>query len=382
VRTRALPSSIVYAAAPSSWHDAPALGQLVFDGLVRLGGDRALVVAVAFAAVAVDLRRRDADDAAGAAVLIALLVAAPASLLVVRAQLFSIALFPVLLALLRHDAGWRSRRIWLCVPIIALWANLHGAVLVGFAALAAYLVLDRARRAPLESFAVLGASAAALLATPALLDTPRYYSGVLHGEAAAERFGLWAPLDPGDPLDLLFLVGALVLLVLALRARPALWELVLVALFAAAAIEARRNGIWLLLLIAPHAARGLRRRRSVLGLVRPRLAAVCLAAPVALAALSFARPPAHDGASDALLGRAQSAAHGSPILADPLDAERLALRGARIVIGNPLDAFERERQKQYLAWLRGERAGDALLRAPVRVVVVSRRSDAQRRLAL
>ena len=91
----------------------------------------------------------------------------PAAVFVVRAELFSLALFPVLLLLLRREAGWRTQRIWLVVPLLALWSNLHGGVLVGFAALAAYLVLDRGRYAPLESLGVLVASALALLATPA-----------------------------------------------------------------------------------------------------------------------------------------------------------------------------------------------------------------------
>ena len=54
---------------------------------------------------------------------------APA-LLVVRSQLFSLALFPLLVLLLRGEARAPSRRIWLLVPLVALWSNLHGGVLL------------------------------------------------------------------------------------------------------------------------------------------------------------------------------------------------------------------------------------------------------------
>ena len=69
------------------------------------------------------------------------------------------------------------------------------------------------------------------------------------------------------------------------------------------------------------------------------------------------------------------------VLADPLDAERLAADGRRIWIGDPLDAFPRPDQRLYLDWIRGDAAGDALLQSPVRIVVVQRRTPAQKRLA-
>jgi hypothetical protein len=82
-----------------------------------------------------------------------------------------------------------------------------------------------------------------------------------------------------------------------------------------------------------------------------------------------------------LLERALSAAQGSPILADPLDAEQIALRGGRIWIGNPIEAFPRNHQRVYVEWLRGRRDGDAILRSPIRIVLVVRGSEPQKRLA-
>ena len=382
---RSLPHEIAYAAVPSSgWHDSPALGQLLFHALDALLGDPGLVVlqvvavAVALGALMLDLRRADARDAAAAVGLVAIVVAAPATFLVVRVQLFSLALFPVLLVLVRREAGFRTGRIWLAVPLLALWANLHGGVLVGYAMLTAYLVLHRARRAPVETAALLAASSAALVATPALLHTISYYRGVIGSEAAAQHYGLWSRLSLHDPFDVAFLVVALPLVALALRSRLPLWELVLLAAFSAMSVAAHRNGIWLLFLAFTPAVRAFgTSRRPVLA---PRLALACCTVPLAIGLVGLSHGPNPDGASNALLIRAVHAANGSPILADPLDAERLAADGARIWIGNPLDAFPRADQRLYLDWIRGLPGGDALLRPPVRVVVVDRGGAAQRRL--
>jgi|tagenome__1003787_1003787.scaffolds.fasta_scaffold20931043_3 hypothetical protein len=386
VRFGRLPHSIGYAAAPSSWHDAPALGQLVFHVLVRAFGDRGLVgaqfaaVTCALTAIAIDVRRTGARDGAGALVILGVVVGVPATVFVVRAELFSLALFPLLLLLLRREAGWRTQRIWLAVPLLALWANLHGGVLVGFGVLAAYLVLDRARYAPLESLGVLASSAVALLATPALLHSVTYYANVLSGETAVEHYGLWAHLDPSQPLDLVFCLVAIPMLAAALRTRPRLWECALLVTFALMTVNATRNGIWLLLFAAPHAARSLGARRMSGGMVGRRVTLACLAVLAAIAVTSFRHAPAEDGASPALLDRAVAAANGSPILAEPIPSEQLALRGARIWIGNPLDAFPNVEQRRYLDWVRGDPAGASLLRR-VRVAVVLRGTAAQRQLA-
>jgi hypothetical protein len=86
------------------------------------------------------------------------------------------------------------------VPLIALFSNLHGAVLAGLAVLAAYLVLERARRGLLTALAVLAASVLALFATPALWRTGDYCAGVLRNETGSPRGGsVRAALLPQRP---------------------------------------------------------------------------------------------------------------------------------------------------------------------------------------
>ena len=54
--------------------------------------------------------------------------------------------------------------------------------------------------------------------------------------------------------------------------------------------------------------------------------------------------------------------------------------GARIEIGNPIDAFARRDQAAYVDWLLGEPGGDVDV-ARARVVLVQRHGSAERRLA-
>jgi hypothetical protein len=245
--------------------------------------------------------------------------------------------------------------------------------------LGAYLTFGRARSAPFESACVLAAGCLALLATPILLGSASYYLDVLRGGAVSERYGLWGPLSLHAPLDLVFIAVAVPLVAAAVRRRPAAWELVLLAALAVMSVEARRNGIWLLLFAATPAARSFGAWRAPL--VPHRLAIACFAAPLVIAVVGLSRPVAPGGAGGPLLERALTAAPGSPILADPLDAEQIALRGGRIWIGNPIEAFPAAHQRRYVDWLRGRGAGDAILRAPIRIVLVERGSAPQKRLA-
>src|SRR6266536_2827348 len=259
-----IPSGVPYAAAPSvDWVNVPVLGELVFHALQVVGGDRAFLVAqlvavtAALTLLALGMRGLGASDAASAVVLMLVFLAAVPSFLIVRAQLFSLVLFCAALLLLRAESRRPSRRVWLLVPLIVLWANLHGGVLVGLAIAAAYLLLERARREPVVAAGVLAACGAALFLTPALVDSGRYYLGVLRSEAAQRGEGLWAPLSVGNPFDVLFVVLAIPLLIFAFRSGSRVWELACIAAFAGLTLHAGRNSVWLLCFIAAPAAHGL-----------------------------------------------------------------------------------------------------------------------------
>src|SRR5712692_9438625 len=262
-----IPSGIPYAVAPSAdWVNVPVLGELVFHAVQVVGGDRGFLLAQLVAAtaaltlLALGMRTLGAPDAASAIVLMLVFFAVVPSFIIVRAQLFSLVLFCAMLFLLRAEARRPTRRIWLLVPLIALWGNLHGAVLVGLAIVAAYLVLERFRREPLVAAGVLAACCAALFLTPAFAASGKYYLGVLQSEAAQHGDGMWGPLSLHKPFDVLFILLAIPLLVFALRARPRIWELSSVAALAVLTVHAGRNALWLVCLIAAPAALGLGKR--------------------------------------------------------------------------------------------------------------------------
>jgi hypothetical protein len=310
-----------------------------------------------------------------AALLLAALGTLP-SLAIARVQMFSLVLFPILCALLRAEARSPSRRIWLAVPLLALWSNLHGAALLGLAVTLAYLACSRLRTEPATAIAVGAASVVAMCLTPALANTPAYYAGLLTNVAAERGQGMWGPLSPTSPLDLIFAAAAIALLVRCRRGRPQLWEWAVVAALAVLTVQASRNGVWLCLFLLVPAARAIEPKRTWRPVAGP-------AAAVSLAVIGFAfvRGPDPSGMSPPLLARALVLAHGSPVLAEGQIAEQVALAGGRIWAGNPIDAFSRADQATYLDWLAGQPGGRRALTAPVRVVLVLRGSPAQQLMA-
>ena len=375
-----VPHSIPFASAPAvHWHDVTALGQLTFWALDSVAGDRGLMLAQLTAvAIACVLLARDARAAgasprtASSALLLAALGAAP-TLAVARAQLFSIALFPLLLMLLRAEARSPSRRIWLLVPLIGLWSNLHGGVLAGVGVAVVYLLLGRLSGRPRETVALLPLLAVALCANPGGVHALAYYHGVLSNQAAARGEGMWGPISLTSPFDLLLVLCAALLGLKARRARLALWEVGTILLLAGLTLEASRSGVWLVFMLVTPAALGTRpARASGLGRIGAVGAGVAIAAGVA----GMIRGPLPDGASAPLLVKAIALAGRTPILASDIPAEQVALAGGRVWASDPIDAFESQTQLTYLEWADGsERALSAVGRS-VRVVLVSRGSPA------
>lgn len=379
-----IPDGVPFATAPThGWQNVPALAELIFGGLDSLGGVRGLqvaqvaAVAIASALIAYDARRLGAGDRSTLIVLIAVIPAAFTALVAIRAQLFSLALFPVLVVLLRCETRRPSRLIWLLVPLLGLWSNLHGAALTGLAVAGAYLLLCRARREPLVAGGVLLASIGALCLTPALWDTPSYYTGVLGGEAARQGIGLWAPFSSSSGLDIATLVCLALALWPLVRARPSLWEIVALAGLAVLAARTARGGVWVVLLAAPLVASGLPWRE----LRRARVVPLVLAACGVLLVFGLVRGPVSTAASPRVLDRALADAHGTPVLADAILGEQVALAGGRVWVGNPIDAFSRDDQRLWISWIEGRAAGDAALAHAPRVVFVQRNGPAERRLA-
>ena len=375
-----IPSGVPFAAASSAhWPNALVLAELAFDGLERGLGDRGLMLAQLLAVgFGLAVLARDAvEDGAtvggtSTALFLAAIGALP-SLVIVRSQLFSLALFPLLVALLRSESRRPSRRIWFVVGVLALWGNLHGAVLVGLLVTFIYLLLDRLREDQRTAVAVAIASLLALCLTPALTDTVTYYHGLLTNVAAQRGVELWAPLSLSAPFDDVAILAAIALSWRLRRARPRLWEMAVIIVLAAISVRASRSTVWLLFFLVAPAARTFKSSRDWSRLIPPTIVA-------ALAAIGFAiiRGPTSIGADRTLVERAVLLAHGSPVLAPDLLAERVALDGGRVWLSNPLDAFSAHDQSVYLDWLQGDSLGTAALMPAVRVVLVGRGTATER----
>ena len=367
VNARAIPDGVPFATTTThGWPNVPVLGELIFAGLHGALGDRGLQLAqmtacgLAFWLLARDAIAAKAGDRATFACLIAAAFAILTTLVTIRAQLFSLPLFALLVLLLRADARAPSRRIWLVPAVLALWMNVHGAALTGAAVAVSYCIFSRLRAARRrETLGVLLALPLALCANPALWRTPVYVLGVMQNAAAEARVGLWGQLSLSHTLDVITIAVAAALLVAAVRTRPDLWEIIACLGLIGLTVQTSRGALWLVLFVLPRAAVGLRGPQ----LARPKLAAPFLIALLAVALGGLARGPIEIGATATMVTRAVNAAAGDPILAEDALAEQVAAAGGFVVIGNPIDAFPKASQRQYLDWLGGKPAGDALLAA-------------------
>jgi hypothetical protein len=380
VRDGSIPDGIPFAAAASSgWPNVPVLGELVLAGLDVVGpigivAAQLLLNATALLLLAVGTRRAGASDGATSVALALVAIGALPALASVKMQFFSLALFPVLLLLLRADHRRPSHRIWWAVLVIVVWGNLHGAVILGVAVTGAYLLFSRLRRSPVETLAVGLATLLAVGANPALLGTVQYYVGVLANEAARRGTELWARPNPGNLFDLLLIVTGVVLVVLALWSRPPLWEVVAILGLLAGTISSARHGVWLLMFCATPAAVRLTRRHDTTGArSSPTLPLVAgLVLVLGCAGLLSSRQDALNPSGDPELFRVvKSAAHGRVVLADEPVVESLAAEGVRIWLSNPIDAFQRSDQAAYLDFVSGAVTGnsEALVDAAEVVVV-------------
>jgi hypothetical protein len=220
----------------------------------------------------------------------------------------------------------------------------------------------------------LAASALAIFVNPALWNTPRYYSGVLHTVLAQRGEGLWTPLGFG-PLDVIEILSVIGLLVLVVRGgyRVRRWELVALIGLAAEAIHVARAGPFLLFVLSYPATRGVR----LGGAIRPNVLVIITAAFTCAAVAMLARGPRDPGSASL---SARAARTGEPVLAEAILGQQVAVAGGRTWIENPLDAFAKRDQTLYVNWLDGKASGEAAL-AHARYVLVRPGSVAGARAA-
>jgi hypothetical protein len=181
----------------------------------------ALVAVATWALVAAACRRRTANLRLIAGAVLAGYAAAAATFSA-RPQMFSLLLFAVELYLL--EVARTRPRAALAIPLLMpLWANLHGAFVVGVGLLAievAAAVWRRDRSGAVRYLLVTAASVAGLLVNPWGVGVLGYAISLPTNRVVSKLITEWAPTSIHDLTGILVL-GAVVVLVVALVRAPA-----------------------------------------------------------------------------------------------------------------------------------------------------------------
>jgi len=316
--------SLTYWTLGRPWVDQQWGAQLVLYELAAHLGLRAAAlfgvgcVIAALAGVAVAARALGASPRSTAIGLLLPIVCAP-WLAQVRTQSLALLPFVLVVALLALDARRPSQRVYVVLPVLVLWANLHGSVALAAALVALYGVARR-------RWLLVGAPLCVLV-SPYGLQLVGYYRMMLVDPPLASYVVEWRP--PGlAGITVPFFVSVAVMAVLCLRHRGVLtsferWALPLLLL---AALHAVRNVIWFELA----AAVALPRLLDAAWPARPLPADVrrvnLVFAPVAMiAVLAFAavhRPALDPDAGAAAVVASAAGAHGI-VLADDTHADWL-----------------------------------------------------------
>ena len=237
------------------WTDQQWGAQLLAYGSYALGGYGLLAVVAAafavsaFAIAAAGARSLGAGPRAIVLLFFPVLLAAPWTF-TIRAQVFALPLFTGLLWLLASEARQPTRRVYVVVPLLVVWANLHGsAVLAAMLTMLLGLIeLVRSRGASgLRSALLLVLPPLALLATPyGPVDTARYYHLLLVDPPfGRELVTEWRRSDPDwDTLGFYVLAALAVAIVYLGRRRLKLFDLAALGWTFAGAVLAIRGIPW------------------------------------------------------------------------------------------------------------------------------------------
>ena len=244
--------------AGQPWQDQQWLAHLTSYGLFDLGGLPLVYLAdVACLVGALCIAMLAARSLGGSPLWIAA-VATPLILIQVpsaaRAQTFALPLFAALVWLLARDARSPDRRILLALPLLALWANVHGSVVLGCALLVLRCAVgaaaalrgrdlhDLARRAGLACAALV-----APFASPYGFDLLDYYRATMTNDALRSIVTEWGPTTLRGWFGPLFFAFAVVAIAAILRPeiRLGLFDALCLALLVLVGLDALRNVVWL-----------------------------------------------------------------------------------------------------------------------------------------
>ena len=168
-------------------------------------GGLKLMKLLASAATMVLLVAGVAETGAPAAIQLPILTLAAVTLapqMQFRPQLFTFVFLAGLLAILARDNYGRRAPLWIAVPLLALWANLHGGFIAGIATLGTYgvfrlagdLAAGRGSRRGLRVLSIAAGATIATLITPYGIDTWYAVGHALRDPVTRIAVADWQPL--------------------------------------------------------------------------------------------------------------------------------------------------------------------------------------------
>lgn len=246
------------------WTDQQWLGQLfVYEVEHAFGLRSALVVYALVTACAFGICARYAlsRNATPAATLVCSIAGfgLGATFFTLRPQMFSILGFAILLELLGRDVREPSRRVWWVLPVLAIWANLHGVVVVGAMLVGLRALFDVMQKRFARGIALGSLAALTPFATPYALELPRYFREIGHLQDPVRQLPIfeWNRVEfPSDwPFFTIFAAMLVLLVVVHWKklTRPVPFETCVIAIMGLAAWQASRHLQWFGLAVAAYA---------------------------------------------------------------------------------------------------------------------------------
>jgi hypothetical protein len=334
----------------NQWVDQQWLAQIALYAAERAGGVGLVVaicliaVVVAFGLAARAAQERGASPLGILAFFIAAFVAAPWGVQT-RTQAFALPLFSLILWLLLRDRDLRSLSTLWVLPILCLWANVHGSVVLGAIVVSACGVQALVRTGWHWLAAALVALApAAVFASPFALRLPAYYKLMLFDPPYGHEIVEWQRTTPSGLTALFFaLVVATCVLVALRRRRVTMLDCLVLAITLAAALSAVRLIPWFaltMLAVMPSIASRAADSPSFRGPAATVLATLGVLAVLAAAGWAASRPYEVSSEARGLAVVREQMQGGGLVFADLELADRLlwkipALRGRIAYDGRP-----------------------------------------------
>jgi len=244
--------TFTFTAAGGPWLDQQWGAQVILAAVYRVAGWtglvvlRAALVGALFGVVLATCRRAGLTRHAAAWLTLAAFIVTAVSL-ALRPQLFGMLLFAVVVYLV-VDRRAHPSRLWLIIPIVAAWANLHGSFFLAPLLLGLAWLTDLRDRVPgaHRTLAVALLAALAACINPFGPQVWAYAAGLTTNAAVTARITEWQPTSVGSAPGILFFGSAVgVAIALARAQRRVAWPALLwLTVFFAIGIFAARGVAW------------------------------------------------------------------------------------------------------------------------------------------